>query len=301
MWLTRDTRVTLEEEFKRNPELNQDDLDHLKAWLQKQPHLPEIDDLELVLFLHSCHFKLEPTKATIDTAYTARTHLNDLFKDRDPTSTPVKQAMETAYFIPLEERTPEGYRVINCRLRRTDPSLLNYAEEFKIFFMVADLWMRAEGTAEGFVMVFDMEEVAFGHLLRLTPGPLSKFLFYLQDAMPVRIKGLHFINTVSFMDKFLALMKPFMKKELLDMLHLHSTVDTLEPFVPRKIMFKDYGGAKETREESYVKVLKIINDEREWLLKEMSRRVVESKRQGKSKSMELIEGLQGSFKKLDID
>lgn len=34
--------------------------------------------------------------------------------------------------------------------------------------------------------------------------------------MPVRLKGFHVINVVSFVDKVMAFMRPFMNKELLD-------------------------------------------------------------------------------------
>lgn len=30
------------EEFKKNPELKEEDLIHLKEWLSKQPHLPHV-------------------------------------------------------------------------------------------------------------------------------------------------------------------------------------------------------------------------------------------------------------------
>lgn len=38
-----------------------------------------------------------------------------------------------------------------------------------------------------------------------------------QEALPVRIKGLTFINSTSIMDQILNLIKPFMKKELTDL------------------------------------------------------------------------------------
>jgi len=28
------------DEFKKNPELNEEDLNHLREWISKQPHLP---------------------------------------------------------------------------------------------------------------------------------------------------------------------------------------------------------------------------------------------------------------------
>lgn len=75
--------VTLEEEIKRNPELSRVDLESLREWCNKQPHLPEITDSELALFLHSNYYRIEPTKKTIDAFYTMRTHTPDFFTCRD--------------------------------------------------------------------------------------------------------------------------------------------------------------------------------------------------------------------------
>ena len=60
--------------------------------------------------------------------------------------------------------------------------------------------------------------------------------------MPIRIKGLHFINTVPFMDKVLALMKPFMKKELIDVMTLNTTIEPFLKYVPRKMLPTECGG-----------------------------------------------------------
>lgn len=44
------------------------------------------------------------------------------------------------------------------------------------------------------------------------------------------------------MDKILALMRPFMKKELMDVLTLHSTLDTFYKYVPKQMLPLEYGG-----------------------------------------------------------
>lgn len=72
------------EEKKKNPELTDTDIDNLREWLQKQPHLPKMEDNEIALFLHSNYYRMEPTKSTIETYYTLRTHVPEFFANRDP-------------------------------------------------------------------------------------------------------------------------------------------------------------------------------------------------------------------------
>lgn len=41
-----------------------------------------------------------------------------------------------------------------------------------------------------------------------------------QEGLPVRLKGIHVLNTQSIVDKIMMLVKPFMKKELLSMVNI---------------------------------------------------------------------------------
>lgn len=73
-----------EDELKNNPDLKEEDMQMLRDWYKKQPHLPKITDSELVLFLHSNYYRMEPTKTTIDAYYTVRSHVPEFFSNRDP-------------------------------------------------------------------------------------------------------------------------------------------------------------------------------------------------------------------------
>lgn len=66
-----------------NPMLRQEDVDHIRKWLEKSPHLPIITDYEIFLFLHASHFSIETTKVRLDKFYTCRTGINKIFDNRD--------------------------------------------------------------------------------------------------------------------------------------------------------------------------------------------------------------------------
>lgn len=79
--------ITLEEEMQKNPQLKMSDIQMLKEWCEKQPHLPKIEDSFLAMFLHSNYYHIEPTKSTIENYYTTRTHVPEFFSNRDPIGT----------------------------------------------------------------------------------------------------------------------------------------------------------------------------------------------------------------------
>jgi len=76
--------MSVEEQCKRNPELKMSDLQILKDWMVKQPHLPRVEMLYLILFLYSNYYRIEPFKKTIDNFYTIRILLPEVFSNRDP-------------------------------------------------------------------------------------------------------------------------------------------------------------------------------------------------------------------------
>lgn len=127
------------------------------------------------------------------------------------------------------------------------------------------------------------------------------------------------------MDKILALMRPFMKKAILDIMHFHSNPDTfVDKYVPIEMMPNEYGGSAGTIEEiqgllrtefcfsfcSFVQIIFLILTEKTckhlqenaqfFIEDEQTKRVDEKLRTGKPKNAKLL-GIEKNFKKLEID
>lgn len=61
--------------------------------------------------------------------------------------------------------------------------------------------------------------------------------------MFVRLKEFHFINAPNFIDILMSMVKPFMKKEMLDMLKIHPVgSDSLEEYIPMAALPKEAEG-----------------------------------------------------------
>ncbi|XP_018337421.1 PREDICTED: alpha-tocopherol transfer protein-like [Trachymyrmex septentrionalis] len=295
--------VSFEEELKKNPELKESDIQILREWCKKQTHLPKMSDSELTLFLHSNYYQLEPTKITIDTFFTVRTHVPEFFCNRDLINDKeVKKATKTVTTQILEGTTREGHTIIYGRLIDSEPSYFVHSDVVKLLFMTIDLWLYTEGTCNGHILIVDMKNVSLGHVARLSPVTLKKFFYYLQEGLPVRLKGFHLTNVSPVVDIIFNMIKPFMKKQLLDMFHMHSTNDTLENFVPLEVLPNEVGGQAGPMQELHDKQMKKLADHVAWFKEdEANHRINESLRPDKTKIATDLFGVEGSFKKLEID
>lgn len=289
--------------MKKNPELKQSDIEILREWSQKQGHLPLIPDVLFILFLHSNYYNVESAKTTIENYYTIKSHIPEVFNARDPFSKEVRDALRVVGAFPLPGETAEGYRVVYCQLLDADPSVFIYPEASKYFFMIGDLQVVQGGVCPGYVFIGNGTGLAMGHVARFNPTLLRKLLIFIQEAIPVRIKGIHFLHPPPALELILNVAKPFMKKELISMFKFHPTVESLAKCVPIEIIPKDLGGkAASTVEEMHKAQVKQVEDLRSWFAEEEEcQRVDESLRIGKSKIANELFGAEGTFKKLEID
>ncbi|GBP54369.1 Alpha-tocopherol transfer protein-like [Eumeta japonica] len=162
-----------------------------------------------------------------------------------------------------------------------------------------DACLYKHGPSPGYIFLFDMRGVRFGHILRLNLGSLKKFFDYVQKGLPVRMKSIHVLNTEPLIDKILALIRPFMDRNLYDLIKLHNKNEDLEEFyrdtIPREALPPDHGGTLPDTQTLHTKCMNQLQDLADYFKAEEEQRkaAVAEKHKGKKKEK--------AFRSLEID
>lgn len=278
-----------------------EDLDCLKDWIRKQPHLPQnISDDQLKLFLHSCYYRLETTKKTIDTYYTLKTGVPEFFANRSLDAPGMKHILNVVKFCTLPKLTNKGYAVLFAKLTNFETSQFVLDDAIKLLFMVVDSHLKQKGLLPGLIFLFDMTGVSLGHLTRINLSSVRKYFNYVQEAMPVRLKAIHIINVSPVMPHIMTLIRPFIHKQLVQYIHLHSSdeVQKLYTSIQREILPKDYNGEEASMDTLSKFTLELLREHADWFQEDEKMKIDDAKRQNKNHDKF---SLQGSFKKLELD
>ncbi|CAG9559399.1 unnamed protein product [Danaus chrysippus] len=294
----------VEREYQKNPSISSEDIKKLRDWMKTQTHLPEQywTDLDLLITYHCCDCSPEVTKQVIDLHITARTLFTSFFKDR-VIDKRIIDTLKLTLLTPLATPTVHGYRALYCCLLDGDAKKFNFTDIIRSVMLVFDLWQYEEGTWPGFVIIIDMNLATLSHIAKLDLMTIRQTLYFLQECMLVKLKEVHFLNAPPFMDKLMMVLKPFMKNSLLRILQIHEiNSQVIYKYVPKEAFPKECGGSYKDFKTLRDETIRRLENNKEFFKQENLRRVNESLRpNGKTKTIEDIFGIQGSFKKLDID
>ncbi|XP_025829893.1 alpha-tocopherol transfer protein-like isoform X2 [Agrilus planipennis] len=276
----------------------------LREWLERQEYLPQnINDTFLKRFLNCCNNSVETAKGLIDLCFTIRSQTPEIFENRDPLSPSIQNIIKTSDMVPLPNYTDNNYQVFIYRLCDPDPDKFVYADSLKTFFMFSDLRMLTDiNLPDGEVPIFDMSGLCLRHISKVSLHLLKKYMQYTQEAHPVRLKQIHIINTPSFVDKMMLLIKPFLKNETGRMMHFHSSdLSTLYEYVPKDLLPEEYGGESGKLSDLKSQLTQKLINNRDLFLDETRWKVDESKRPVKDNKSKQLFGIEGSFRSLSID
>ncbi|KAL4703512.1 hypothetical protein ACJJTC_018096 [Scirpophaga incertulas] len=281
------------------PDDYEEELQQIREWMKSQPHLPYISDEYLLLFLHSNYYKVKETKETIECYFTLRANTPDLFTNRDPRALKNKTILDITHMVALPNKTAEGFHVLLYRLAEFDYSKLNFADAVRVFCMFNDVKLSEDCLSDGYIVIFDMKGCSLGHLTRVTLPALRAFMHYIQNAHPCRLKKIHVVHTVSFINQVMCLVKPLIHSNLLNLLNFSS--DGPASVVDKELLPEDYGGPLPPIKQFHEEQRRNMEENyRDWLIETEIFKADEKKRI-KKPSRGMFATLTSSFKSLDID
>ncbi|XP_052751829.1 alpha-tocopherol transfer protein-like [Galleria mellonella] len=281
---------------------SQDDINSLRDWsvkLDKSKYVPkDLTDKQLILFYNACYGDVEKAKTCIEKYYAYKKSASDFFDGRIVDSEELKPLQEVLEFSVLPGRSVAGYDIVFHRLHNTEPSKYNFELGCRLLFMTIDACLTKRGPQPGIIFLFDMRGVKLGHLTRCGLSHLRKFFQFVQEALPVRMKEIHVLNTEALVDKLILLIKPFMDKKFFDMLKFHQKDENLDDFyakvIPRSSLPSDFGGSlpdTQTLNNQNIETLRAL--EPYFKAEEAQRFAVLPNKKG--------DKVEDSFKSLDID
>lgn len=245
----------------------------LQCWLKTRTHLPQnIEPLLLRRYIQSSRNDLEKAKKLLEYSFTMRNNNPQIFLQRDPSDKTTQKVMEIVDMLPLPNTTKENYKVLFYRLVEFGTENYHFTEIIKLFFMVADVRLITpdqNGLTDGEIPIFDMTGFSLRHLTKVVLSSLRCYMKYTQEAHPVRLKQIHVINCSPFLDRVLALLKPFIKSEVFKLIHFHAPgSDTLYKFVPLELLPNEYGGKAGSLKDLKKEMVEKLMSNREYLLDE---------------------------------
>ncbi|XP_017463309.1 PREDICTED: alpha-tocopherol transfer protein-like, partial [Rhagoletis zephyria] len=167
-----------------------------------------------------------------------------------------------------------------------------------------ELWIREDDYAavNGFIDVLDVSRLTAAHLAQHTPNVVKKMLVFAEQAIPLRQRATHFINIPAGFEKVFNMLKPLMPAKQQERLHLHgNNLESLYAHIPQKYLPKEYGGENGYIEEITELSVQFFLNRRDYFIEDHKYRNNEKLRVGKQPDFDSIFGMDGTFRKLDVD
>ncbi|XP_018897662.1 alpha-tocopherol transfer protein isoform X2 [Bemisia tabaci] len=243
--LSPEMKEVARKELRENPDNIQAAIEELRALLQEDEELtvPLDNDTWLIRFLRPTKFYPESAYKLIQNYYAFKIKHNDVYDGLKPSTE--RNVFEQNILTVLPERDQDGRRVLILELgKKWKPKKCSLDEVFKgaVLFLEAAMMEPASQVA-GAQVIFDMDGLTLQQTWQFTPPFAKRIVDWLQDSVPLRIKGIHIVNQPYIFNMVFALFKPFLREKLRSRVIFHGTDrESLHKYFNPKMLPDTYGG-----------------------------------------------------------
>lgn len=202
------------------------------------------DDEFLIIFLRPCKFYPESAYALMqriaDFKVKHASLLDNLMPSDEKTS-----IFENNVVNVLKNRDHKRRRVLLVNAGKTwDPSKVSADQMFRLFYLIHEAAvLEPESQVRGVVVIMDFDGLSMKQVMGLTPSFSMRLLSFIQDAMPLRLKEVHFVKQPFLFDVVWRMFKPFTKEKLRKRMYFHgSKMNSLHEHLLPSHLPKNYGG-----------------------------------------------------------
>ncbi|XP_013105430.2 alpha-tocopherol transfer protein-like isoform X2 [Stomoxys calcitrans] len=290
------------EELHEVPARIPEDLKALKEWLITQPHLKaRTDDQFLLQFLRGTKYSLEKAKSKLDYFFTFKTLRGEWYgiTDVDDINFRQQQEQNLAVALPMPLHGV-GPRIIFGKYADKYPPTVSfpYITATHEVLLTSDAYACICGT----VYVIDFSNTNLANMGHFTVSFITTSIKFFIEAFPLRNKKLYAINIPKGILAFLKMFDKFIPEKYLKKIHLCGTdLTELEEYLPRKYLPVEYGGENGSLEQLCKDYNKVWDEYREYFKENAQYGTDERLRVGKKIELDGDLGINGSFRKLDVD
>ncbi|OWR49435.1 putative SEC14 [Danaus plexippus plexippus] len=231
-------------ELNEDPELIDEKIQQFKQWILNQKHLKaRTDDQWLLAFLRGCKYRMEQAKSKIDLYYSLRSTAPYLYSIKFNESKLIDLLNLGSVVILPKTLNPSEPRIIFYRLGRFDPKEYHIIDVLSLLSLMEQICFMEDDTfvVAGTIHVLDFAGTKFGHYTQTSLTHLRHIGLARQDAVPIRIKRIHFLNTPYFFETFFKVAKMILSEKNKQRILFHSK-SALHDYFPKEIIPEEYGG-----------------------------------------------------------
>ncbi|XP_070491802.1 alpha-tocopherol transfer protein-like [Chironomus tepperi] len=255
------------EESLKSVNIQHDDVMKLKQKLEDVPIVPILHVKLCLFFLNGSSGNIDEAAKRIEKYYQIKTTSPEFFWDRNPESMELQRSFKVYQMASLP-LAPNNCFVFITRSIDSNSKNFYFDDVFKTFMMIAENELMTHGPRYGSILISDWKGVSFGHLFRPSISSIMKSLDYVQNASPLKTKAVHVLNSSRLFQTLFSMLKPFINKEVYDVIHIHTPDmdynEFFEKHVPRHCMPSDYGGDLPSLDELHAKNIETLTSMKEY-------------------------------------